>query len=203
VLLWVPLLQHLHSLHHGFLIVLCDLILSALLGGNLEPGTSEHQPDSSYDMCLARWVMWSIETWDSSRPQTDFDLRKQVTTNLLQALSQAVVESARDRTAVTALLQSLCAGNPQLETVLAKLLKLSENTTTDIWSPDDIDMMDQRLNSLLSASITFNHLTASSSPSSPAKLVGDLIPGWRILDESSGWRPCPIGVHFTAMTTAV
>ena len=51
---------------------------------------ADHTVDESYQLCLARWVMWSIETLDEqSDTRTDFDLRKEVTLNLMQALGHA------------------------------------------------------------------------------------------------------------------
>jgi ribosomal biogenesis protein LAS1 len=97
VLLWSPLLEHLHSLHSGFLIVLCDRIASVLVEeNNVESGSIEGQTDHSYDMCLARWAMWSIEKWEKDDTRTDFDLRKEVTTTVMQGLGRSIVESPRN-----------------------------------------------------------------------------------------------------------
>lgn len=206
VLLWSPLLQHLHSLHSDFLIVLCDCIVLALVEGtDVKSSLVEGQPDHSYDMCLARWAMWSIETWERDDSRTDFDLRKEVTTNLMQALGRSVVESPRSMKAATALLQTICAGNPQLEMALSALLRFSKAVTTSKWNPEDITIMNQRLSSLTSVNTTSDSQNApcpSLQPTLPAVTNEKLIPGWQLLDESSGWRACPIGVHYATTMTS-
>jgi ribosomal biogenesis protein LAS1 len=97
-------LQHLHSLHPDFLIVLCDRIISALVEDDEKKGMVEGQTDPSYDMGLARWAMWSIETWEKDDPRTDFELRKEVTTSLMQALGRGIAESSRNAKAYAFLL---------------------------------------------------------------------------------------------------
>jgi ribosomal biogenesis protein LAS1 len=104
VRLWWPLLQHLHSCYPDFLIVLCDRIISALVEEDEKKGLVEGQTDPSYDMCLARWATWSIETWEKDDPRTDFELRKEVTTSLMQALGRGAPESSRNSKAYASLL---------------------------------------------------------------------------------------------------
>ena len=97
VLLWSPFLRHLHSHHPDFLIVLCDRIVSALVEENdLKNDLVEGQIDHSYDMCLARWAAWSIEMWEMDNTRTDFDLRKEATTSLMQVLGRSIIESPRN-----------------------------------------------------------------------------------------------------------
>lgn len=97
MLLWSPLLQHLHSLHSDFLIVLCDRIVSVLVEENdVKSALVEGQTDHSYDMCLARWAMWSIEMWGTDDTRTDFDLRKEVTISLMQSLGRRIVKPSRN-----------------------------------------------------------------------------------------------------------
>jgi ribosomal biogenesis protein LAS1 len=92
-------------LHPDFLIVLCDRIVSALVeDSGAKRSDAEGPRDHSYEICLARWAMWSIETWEKDDTQTDFDLRKEVTTSLMQALGRGVVESPRNMAAYASLL---------------------------------------------------------------------------------------------------
>ncbi|GLB36507.1 putative las1-like [Lyophyllum shimeji] len=193
VLLWTPLLHHLQDLHSDFLAILSGRIMSVLAAENAPTdGTS----DPSYDSCLARWALWCIRAWEEDESQM-FDLRKELTVTLLQSLGHVGPTSRGSRKAATALLESLCAGNPQLEAALATLKTLSNAGSLTEWNPEDMIIMDQRLNTLLSSSAT----SRSSKPwtDSPAEPIGaptsETLPGWRLLGESSGWRPCPIGVH--------
>jgi ribosomal biogenesis protein LAS1 len=65
------------------------------------------------------------------------------------------------------------------------------------WTPGDMAMMDQRLTAVLSVD--------SDAAQPPLQLPerrtafmatsGDLPTGWRLLDDDSRWKPCPIGVY--------
>ena len=65
------------------------------------------------------------------------------------------------------------------------------------WNASDGWVMDQRL-ALLLTSCSDSQSSPSRSlrtlPFDPSK--GEPPPGWELLDESDGWRPCPIGVHW-------
>jgi ribosomal biogenesis protein LAS1 len=98
VLLWNPLLQHLHSVHPDFLVVLAGRIVSNLLIDNdLLKSPAENQVDLSYDLCLARWAMWCVETWDGDESQTDFDLNREVTVNLMRAIGHSITDAPQIR----------------------------------------------------------------------------------------------------------
>ncbi|KAF8078240.1 Las1-like-domain-containing protein [Lyophyllum atratum] len=207
IMLWDPLLQHVHSLHSDFFAVLAGRIVSTIC-------RTESQPDPSYDMCLARWALWSIEAWEGDESQVDFDLRKEVTVSLMQSLGPNMHTPQGDRKAAMALLEALCTGIPQLETAMATLETMSRNISPSVsyastdpthltqreqnWNPQDMVVMDQRLNTLLSS----NSAPDSSKPwsESPARpmdtTISEALPGWKLLDKGSGWRPCPVGVHF-------
>jgi len=62
----------------------------------MKEGLVEGQTDHSYNMCLARWAMWSIETWETDDTRTDFDLSREVTMSLMQALGRSTVELPRN-----------------------------------------------------------------------------------------------------------
>ncbi|KAG5646041.1 hypothetical protein DXG03_004464 [Asterophora parasitica] len=199
VLLWTPLLQHLQSLHYEFYIVLTERIFLTLLTENVPTtvGQIESPRDPSYDACLARWAMWAVEAWEADDSQSEFDLRKEVTVTLMQSLGRVMNPSLYlGRNSVTYLLEALCSGNPQLETVLSTLRTLSNDTPPNDWNPDDMAIMDQRLNTLLSSDAASDESTRSR-PDAPIGPVAsnDALPGWRLLHGGSAWRPCPIGVH--------
>lgn len=100
VLLWTPLLRHLQTLHPGFLIVLAGRIASILLADkDTMKNSPEIQQDLSYDMCLARWALWSIETWEGDNLDADLDLRKEITANLMQSLGHIIDNSLMGRKA--------------------------------------------------------------------------------------------------------
>ncbi|KAF8898494.1 Las1-like-domain-containing protein [Infundibulicybe gibba] len=116
VLLWSPLLIHLQALHPNFPFVLSHRIVYSLLHDT----TQEVQNDLSYDLCLARWVVWAIKTWDVEDLRSDVDLRKELTVTLIQGLGPSTIRSAADRdtTAAMLLLKTIATENPDLEVVL-------------------------------------------------------------------------------------
>ena len=59
--------------------------------------------------------------------------------------------------------------------------------------------MDERLSILLSLKLHEGESPAESPLQQSQALKpmsdGELVQGWRLLDERTGWRPCPIGVY--------
>lgn len=98
LLLWNPLLRHLHSVYSDFLVVLTGRIVSHLLTDNDSLKTPvENQTDLSYDLCLVRWAIWCIDTWDRDESQTYFDLKKEVTINLMHTIGHSITGGPRNR----------------------------------------------------------------------------------------------------------
>ena len=99
VLLWAPLLDHVQSLHPEFLVLLVDRMVSTLVA---DQATTTDQPelqsDESYEMCLARWVLWCIETWEAGDSDLGLDLRKETTASLMQSMGHGC-DFKRDRKA--------------------------------------------------------------------------------------------------------
>ncbi|KAG5653504.1 hypothetical protein H0H81_012714 [Sphagnurus paluster] len=196
ILLWTSLLHHLQSLHSEFYAVLAGrIVLTLLAERDAKESQVEVQLDSSYELCLARWAFWVVEAWEADDSH-DFDLRKEVTVLLMQSLGHVMNASHRDKKSATILLESLCTGLPQLDSALSVLKVLSNNTPPTKWIPEDIEIMDQRLNALLSSDLVPDISTPrSESLTRRTEPASDVTQGWRLLDESSGWRPCPIGVY--------
>ncbi|KXN81109.1 Protein LAS1 [Leucoagaricus sp. SymC.cos] len=89
VSLWAPLLNHIQVLHADFPSTLCTHILSLLLPDNTTGSPIEAKNDPSYDICLARWVMWSLDNWSTSTssPRTKgIGFRRDVVSFLMKAL---------------------------------------------------------------------------------------------------------------------
>jgi ribosomal biogenesis protein LAS1 len=67
------------------------------------------------------------------------------------------------------------------------------------WDENDLTEMDKRLNVLLSLKPRESGSPVEvpkSPPQQPQTLKPtSLVRGWRLLDESTGWRPSPIGVY--------
>jgi hypothetical protein len=95
VSLWTPLLKHIQVLHASFACTLCAHILCHLLppdatAHHTSQSMVENRKDPSSDMCLARWIMWCLDTWSNSssvsQEETNAELRKDVIISLMQGL---------------------------------------------------------------------------------------------------------------------
>ena len=76
--------------------MLCDVICSRLL--NIDDVKLETNPDPSYEVFLACWVMWAIETW-SGELWSKVDLKRDVTEALVRGLGHHLSSSIHPRTA--------------------------------------------------------------------------------------------------------
>lgn len=180
--------------------------------------------------------MWTVETWDEG---LGFDLRRETTISLMNALGHTVIDVHRDITAYVgfvvlrhlilnfffpspkALLQSLCGGNPGLESAFGMLHQLATTTASSVslnqqmnsssevsnavsgaqtWQSDDMDVMDQRLNILLSANSPSVLKDLHLAPEAPVTGSEATIPGWKYIDGNTDWKPCPIGMHYNTAT---
>ena len=88
--LWTPLLLRLQSRHSDLPSTLINRIVShllpdrRLLDGNATIGTSRR--DDSFDMCIARWAWWIVQSWNVVDDETDFNLKKDTIIMLITAL---------------------------------------------------------------------------------------------------------------------
>ncbi|KAG6891085.1 hypothetical protein C0995_014175 [Termitomyces sp. Mi166 len=211
VQLWTPLLQHLQSFHSGFYPTLAGRIISTLLPES--ENSDDVQRDSSYDICIARWAKWIVDASSEYDSETGHDLRREMALTLMQSLGHIWSVPNRHRTYVPStftkygvaqvgsralasamgLLDSLCIGIPNLETALTMLRSLTSDVKPSDWSSDDMSLMNQRLNNILTSDLDPSSKYATSEEH--LEMSVEEIPGWQLLDENSGWRPCPIGVH--------
>ena len=76
--LWSPLLQHIQTSHPDFPLVFCKCFVSLLTGTKSSVGR-----DLSYDVYIACWVMWAVETWQAVSSGY-FNLRREVLSHLLR-----------------------------------------------------------------------------------------------------------------------
>lgn len=89
VQLWTPLLTHLQSVHPEFQAALVNRIVARLL---IDTRLQEVdiQPlvvDTSFDLCLARWAMWTIVTFETEDSvDSDLDLKRDTIVSLITAL---------------------------------------------------------------------------------------------------------------------
>ncbi|EKM83617.1 hypothetical protein AGABI1DRAFT_123945 [Agaricus bisporus var. burnettii JB137-S8] len=209
--LWSPLLKHLQMLHIDFARTICARILSILLpepvtaipsSGHLNDEgltPTEVQYDPSYYMCLARWVMWSIDTWSDVESETDIHLRRDVTESLMQALGHCLNEARpRENVAAEALLQAICSQESRYAIAMNFVTKRQQLAPKD-WTDQDMTTMNDRLAQVQSMSGKQIKPVPSSEPlttnSDAIEAMEIDIPptGWRKVN-LTGWRPCPIGV---------
>ncbi|KAF9015458.1 Las1-like-domain-containing protein [Cyathus striatus] len=197
VQLWAPLLKHIQLLHSDFGVVLANAIISILSGDRVSSSLPGEAPtinsDPSFDFCLARWVMWVVTV--SEETSKDSDLRKEVIMKLMQAMGHRIGDSSSGYKAAIILLQSLCADDEKLKTAISFLQHPSSHTPQG-WNSENIFVMEERLKALLTApSIvkdTTMHVPVSLSDVSSIDVVG-----WRLIDQRSSWKPCPVGVYIS------
>ncbi|EGO02743.1 hypothetical protein SERLA73DRAFT_102681 [Serpula lacrymans var. lacrymans S7.3] len=214
--LWTPLLSHLQTHHSGFSSVLTNRILSHLLSEQApvdvtldviqldpeEPGVMHM--DISYDMCLARWIAWVVNVWNSDREEGDYDPRKEIYVRLAAALAPGNTTMLTRRKTLTSLLNALSQGNAELEKATALLIPNSDNVKCQQWHQDDLAEMDKRLHILVSCDPINGkpddvpEVTVTASSESHETSHQESLPlGWRSLSPSSSWKPCPIGLYVT------
>ncbi|KAK0208420.1 Las1-like-domain-containing protein [Desarmillaria ectypa] len=194
VQLWAPLLVHLQTAHPDFASVLVNRILSCLLYE--QDGASASLTNSSFHACLARWAKWIIDTWDRDDPDMEVSMRREVAVSLITMLGPGT--SFARKNAPSELLQVLCDGNEDLEAAV-KWLHSDSTSSSSPWKNEDILVMNHRLETFLSATHEDVQRPALMSGSDLVDNLDFSAPGWRLLDERSGWKPCPIGVHREAL----
>ncbi|KAJ7101017.1 Las1-like-domain-containing protein [Mycena crocata] len=194
--LWSPLLSELQALHPDFPAVLSSRIVSYLLTDAPQLDMVPIAVDTTFDACLARWAMWTIDNWDAENSESDLDLKKDTIIALITGLGPGS-SSSKDTTAATALLQALCAGDPEMDTAMSILLRPPPTgSLIREWTSEDISVMNQRLANLLAVPATNPEAQPSKLDTTSVEISDTtLAPGWRLLDTSSGWKPCPIGVY--------
>ncbi|KAJ7139738.1 Las1-like-domain-containing protein [Mycena epipterygia] len=84
--LWSPLLSDIHALHPDFPAILSHRIVSHLLADAPQLDIVPIAVDTTYDACLARWAMWTIDDWDAENSESDLDLKKDVIISLITGL---------------------------------------------------------------------------------------------------------------------
>ncbi|KAJ7275427.1 Las1-like-domain-containing protein [Mycena haematopus] len=190
--LWSPLLSDLHALHSDFPAILSSKIISYLLA---EPPQLDVVPiavDTTYDACLARWATWTIDNWDAENSESDLDLKRDSIISLITGLGPSS-SSSRDTAAATALLQALCAADPEMNVALSILLQPQTGSLVR-WNSDDISVMNERLATLLGVPES-NVEEPPARPDAVEMSDTEFAAGWRLLDANSSWKACPIGVY--------
>ncbi|KAG2023139.1 LAS1 [Coprinopsis cinerea AmutBmut pab1-1] len=201
IAIWAPLLQNLQDLHADFASVLSQRICSYLLAlANPDP-SEDHIPleslsDPSYEMCLARWVLWLIEVCTPQGSQ-DYDLRQEAVTALLRGLSSAFASPTKAKSSAMQLLEVLCEGQPELHAALELLRQSAPPTQRKDWSPSDINVMQDRLNLLQQEQTLLVSVDKMETSTEGRVVSSDSAGGWRQLSRGN-WRPCPIGIFISS-----
>ncbi|KAH9176993.1 Las1-like-domain-containing protein [Lactarius sanguifluus] len=120
-----------------------------------------------------------------------------------------------------ALLAALCDSDRRLAEISATVLRRADATGAaaqvsvqqgdgaQAWNETDLDIMDARLQAALSLADAPERQPQEQIQCSPAPEPGpggrgssssnkEIVPlrnGWRLLTETDGWRPCPIGIY--------
>ncbi|KDQ54841.1 hypothetical protein JAAARDRAFT_209051 [Jaapia argillacea MUCL 33604] len=198
--IWRPLLDHLRTFHPSLLSVLASRIVLFLTTDTPLDGEPNGLPSSdlSHGMVLARWMVWLVQTY-ASNDESDAELRREdMLAQLITSVGPGLSRHMEHQKAIEMLLHSLSVGSPNIDVMMELVASDSIGKPSGDWQQDDIDVMTQRLNSLIGAApleaTRASEAAAPSLTSTPAKLQFTLPNGWKAVDDSSIWKPCPIGV---------
>lgn len=196
VSLWSPLMTELQSNHPAFPRVLIGCIVKQLLQGDSDepsqPSTSTGR-DPQYLACLSRWAFWSAQkSWPLSSTTTETDLRQDALVTLITALGPTPSPRSTGEKAAYSLLRELTNLNPELRRIVDSLVVPNGSNGSQAWAPSDLDIMDQRLESL--AAMSKETVVVEEMVVTPSSDAGVQLSGWRLLT-TQDWRPCPIGVY--------
>ncbi|TFK36790.1 Las1-like-domain-containing protein [Crucibulum laeve] len=199
VLLWTPLLQHLQMLHVDFCFFLCDSIVTSLCGSHImsTPTEQDKPSDSSYDICLARWLIWCITTLETDSPHDSESRREDIIIHVMQILGRNVPlrqDSLPVSKTVFTLLASLCKNTAMEQAFQLLLLPPKTDFSTQSWEPSDLAVMNQRLAAMLNTQNTNLSNSSSSVATSTHQPILRAL-GWESLGDTLDWKPCPIGVY--------
>jgi ribosomal biogenesis protein LAS1 len=103
IAVWTPLLEHLRSHHPDLAYALTNRILFYLLTDPEEVATEigatsldTSSSDLSYNICIARWAVWIIDSWGEDCLESGFDIRKETIINLITALGPGAEKTTKD-----------------------------------------------------------------------------------------------------------
>ncbi|CAL1696177.1 unnamed protein product [Somion occarium] len=221
LLIWKPLLEHIHSLHPNFSSILISRIVATLLTdtdaskGFIDSEAiislqDDRKRDLSYDLCLASWAYWLTETYVTEHEDTAAELKREdVLIALISGLGPNRREDASPDTdkAAQLLLKALCADKPEIQEAISILLT-TKPTGQGTWDESDLDAMTERLEKLISSGGSRTPQSQEIDMAVDASVVSEFLPGtekggielplgWRLLDETR-WKPAPIGIFVAA-----
>ncbi|TFK57560.1 Las1-domain-containing protein [Heliocybe sulcata] len=204
--IWSPLLKHVQALHPTFYDFAASRIVNQLSSPPDEsPALQGSSTDTAYHMHLARWATWFTQNQPRDEDITPDQRKEDLVATLITNLGLSTEERHGSRKAALALLQALCQGDSRLEEVRGLFLHNLEIVHSSAhWQDMDMDIMNDRLNTLL-ADVP-SPSDASSPPSMQQQETSEqaavdshtsLPRGWGIVDKS--WKPCPIGVFSASL----
>ncbi|OJT14018.1 Protein LAS1 [Trametes pubescens] len=214
LLIWTPLLSHLQTLHPTLPLRLVSAISAYLaqpihtpnddpeiVSLSVTVSTDEPKADPSYDICLASWAKWLVDSCSNADTEDAEDIREAALVRIIASLGPDSAATGGTKPASTLLLQALSAERPQLATALSVLSQRPAQTSPSSadWEESTIDVMDRRLGTLLALSADAQDGADDGGDVSMDECAADaeerLPPGWRKLSARDGWRPSPIGVY--------
>ncbi|KZT67598.1 Las1-domain-containing protein [Daedalea quercina L-15889] len=226
--IWTPLLTHIEPLHPSLPAVLVSKIISHLSSQDIphlaaqapdedvvlldaEEEREKHRQDMSYDRCVAGWANWLVDTYggkdDEECEDSDGYLsREEVVLKLVAALGPTRSVSETRKKTAQELLRGLSKGHPALEKASSLVSNMPQPTSINTWQDTNMELMRERLSTLLSLSRGSPSSSVDTSDNSEtmdpphtvrgpaATSPSHLPPGWRKVTRDDGWRPSPIGV---------
>ncbi|KAI0085676.1 Las1-domain-containing protein [Irpex rosettiformis] len=209
--IWSPLLTHIHAHHPSFPSILISRLITVIIPPDQD--SPSHPPvetislnveddsntrDLSYELCIASWAHWMVESFVCSSGEEEEDRRSRranAVASLVSGIGMAKKSNETDHRAAQHLLKVLCAKDPNMQQA-SHLLLQPITSSTPSWTASDLTTMSERLDTLLAAS------ESRSTPEDQSTTITtitttelELPKGWKLLDSvRDGWRPTPIGV---------
>ncbi|CAL1696175.1 unnamed protein product [Somion occarium] len=215
LLIWKPLLEHIHSLHPNFSSILISRIVATLLTdtdaskGFIDSEAiislqDDRKRDLSYDLCLASWAYWLTETYVTEHEDTAAELKREdVLIALISGLGPNRREDASPDTdkAAQLLLKALCADKPEIQEAISILLTTKPTGQGTIrspiysipfqtWDESDLDAMTERLEKLISSGGSRTPQSQEIDMAVDASVVSEFLPGTEKggIELPLGWR---------------
>lgn len=198
IALWEPLLSYLRAHHPVFSEVLLSCLVAALTSPTPTKGDGTTdaglRTDSSYELSVAAWIAWLVNTWSATTSRQDM---------ILSIVTRIGFEEKSQSKSSRTLLAALLPSHSEI-TSITNVLGMLPSGNMNVWEGSMLDEMEIRLRHLVDEQNNTSADKPILSKDTGAQTINldpiaQLPTGWRMVDEKT-WRPSPIGVFSAALS---